>query len=81
MSVTAVKCDAGSVKPASGGFFSLFYEGGGPVSAHSRTCCCWPSQSHQGAKVPLQRVSLTIPGDSDIGGLTFVLRSADATRW
>ena len=35
----------------------------------------------QGAKVPLQRVQLTVPADADIGGLTFVLRSEDTTRW
>jgi hypothetical protein len=31
--------------------------------------------------VPLQRVNLTVPADAEIGGLTFVLRSGDATRW
>lgn len=40
-----------------------------------------PPAPPQGAKVPLQRVTVTVPGDSDIGGLTFVLRSADTTRW
>ncbi|KAI8477159.1 MAG: R1 protein [Monoraphidium minutum] len=35
----------------------------------------------QGAKVPLQRVQLVVPADTDIGGLTFVLRSEDSTRW
>lgn len=35
----------------------------------------------QGAKVPLQRVSVSVPGDADIGGFTFVLRSGDGTRW
>ena len=34
-----------------------------------------------GAKVPLQRIQLEFPPDTDIGGLTFVLRSADQTRW
>jgi hypothetical protein len=31
--------------------------------------------------VPLQRVTVTVPGDAPIGGLTFVLRSEDSTRW
>ena len=35
----------------------------------------------QGAKVPLQRISLEVPPAAGIGGVTFVLRSADATRW
>lgn len=31
--------------------------------------------------MPLQRVSVSVPGDADIGGFTFVLRSGDGTRW
>ena len=31
--------------------------------------------------MPLQRVTVTVPGNAPIGGLTFVLRSGDTTRW
>ncbi|KAF8067212.1 R1 [Scenedesmus sp. PABB004] len=35
-----------------------------------------------GSKVPLQRITITVPpGSADVGGITFVLRSADQTRW
>lgn len=35
----------------------------------------------QGAKVPLQRIRLTLPPGAGFNGVTFVLRSADGTRW
>lgn len=34
-----------------------------------------------GSKVPLQRITLTIPADEAVSGLTFVIRSEDGTRW
>lgn len=46
-------------------------------SAATSTCDSWA----QGAKVPLQRIRLTLPPGAGFNGFTFVLRSADGTRW
>lgn len=35
----------------------------------------------QGAKVPLQRIRLSLPRGAGFNGVTFVLRSEDGTRW
>ncbi|KAF5843594.1 hypothetical protein DUNSADRAFT_12856 [Dunaliella salina] len=36
---------------------------------------------YMGAKVPLQRRTITLPADSWVGAISCVLRSADATMW
>ena len=32
-------------------------------------------------QVPLQRITILLPADHTVGGLSFVLRSADRTMW
>uniref|UniRef100_A0A383VC26 Uncharacterized protein n=1 Tax=Tetradesmus obliquus TaxID=3088 RepID=A0A383VC26_TETOB len=63
---------------------TIVLEGGTACETHFQDCQGEEECDVEiaGAKVPLQRLALTLPaGQQDVGGITFVLRSADQTRW